>query len=342
MADRLKLSVVIPCRNEVLHIENSVRSILNAGKFWDGDIRIHIVDGLSNDGTLDRIKLLQQEFSNVHLVVNEQQLTPYAFNLGIHANDAHDYLLIVGSRHILSPNYIQQAIKRLQEQPEIWCVGGRVDNVYLNHTGEIIARAMATKFGMGLDNFRTLLSSGYVDTVGTPMFPSWVFEKIGYFDEELVRNQDDEFSYRIHKAGGKIFFDHEIPIQYFVRGSYDGLWRQFYQYGYWKVYVNTKHKTVTTLRQLAPPFFVLYLFLLPFTYLLGLGIGLAASLPLMVHLLLNLYYSASNAKKMTEFPQLLKTYWILHLSYGLGYLRGLFEFVLMGKKPSDKQKRLSR
>ncbi|OFZ65108.1 MAG: hypothetical protein A3D92_18355 [Bacteroidetes bacterium RIFCSPHIGHO2_02_FULL_44_7] len=342
MADRLRLSVVIPCRNEVLHIENSVRSIINAGKLWEGDIHIYIVDGLSDDGTLDRIALLQQEFDNVHLVVNEQQLTPYAFNLGIHVNAAHDYLLIVSSRHILSPNYIQQAITRLQENPEIWCVGGKVENVYLNQTGEIIARAMGTTFGMGLDNFRTLQSSGYVDTVGTPLFPSWVFERIGYFDEELTRNQDDDFSFRIHKAGGKIYFDHEIPIQYFVRGSYDGLWRQFYQYGYWKVYVNTKHKTVTTLRQLAPPFFVLYLFLLPFTWLLGVLIGMVSSLPLIAHLLLNMYYSMRNAKKISEFPQLIKTFWILHLSYGLGYLRGLWEFVLMGRKPSDKQKRLSR
>lgn len=338
----MKIAVVILCRNEKNVLEECVDAIYASRLEAGSSLEVRIVDGSSDDGTLELIEGLQQRYPSLELIANERQLTPFAFNLGIRASEGADFVQFVGARQILDPNYLQGAIVAFHQDPAAWCVGGRVYNVYLNRTGEIIASAMGTSFGMGLGNFRTLMQSGYVDTVGTPMYPYKVFDEIGLFDEELVRNQDDDFNFRVVKAGGKIFYSHDISIKYYVRANYSGLWRQFYQYGYWKVYVNTKHKTVTTLRQLAPPFFVLYLFLLPFTYLIGPWIGLAASLPLMVHLLLNIYYSLSNAKMMSEFPQLLKTYWILHLSYGLGYLRGLWEFVLMGRKPSDKQKRLSR
>lgn len=342
MAEQLRLSVVIPCRNEVKHIEGCVESIMEAGTHWDGEIHVYVVDGLSEDGTREKIHELQKKYSTVHLVINEKQLTPYAFNLGIHAGGRHDFVLIVGARHILSPDYIERAVHRLQENEDIWCVGGRVINVFLNHTGEIIARAMGTGFGMGLGNFRTLQTSGYVDTVGTPMFPAKVFEQIGYFDEELTRNQDDDFSFRITQAGGKIFFDYDIPIQYFVRGSFDGLRRQFYQYGYWKVYVNRKHKSVTTIRQLVPPAFVVYLVLLPCTFFAGILWGAISAVPFVLYLLMNLYFSATQAKSIGEFVALIRTYFILHISYGLGYLKGIMDFLLLNRKPSDRQKRLSR
>ncbi|MFM7978930.1 MAG: glycosyltransferase family 2 protein, partial [Candidatus Fonsibacter sp.] len=91
------------------------------------------------------------------------------------------------------------------------------------------------------------------------MYPKFVFDMIGLFDEQLVRNQDDDFNFRITKAGGKIWFENDIVLDYYVRSNFKGLSRQFYQYGYWKVFVNKKHKTFTTFRQLAPPVFILYL-----------------------------------------------------------------------------------
>jgi len=297
---------------------------------------------MSDDRTREIVTGLIDQYPHLSLIDNALQLTPYAFNLGVHASLPSDYVQIIGARHIVSSNYLSSCLEILKADPTIWCVGGRIINEYTNAISEVVSKAMSTTFGMGLGNFRTLQKSAFTDTVTSPMYPAWVFEKIGLFDEELVRNQDDDFNFRVIQAGGRIYYEHEISLKYYVRATFSGLWRQFFQYGYWKVYVNKKHKSVTTLRQLVPPIFVLYVLLLPFVWILSAWIGVISSSPFILYLLLNIYYSVRSSKNISEFPQLMKTYWILHLSYGLGYLIGLWEFLLLGRQPSYMQKRLSR
>ena len=234
------------------------------------------------------------------------------------------------------------AVSILLKNEEVWCVGGRVHNEYLDETGENIAIAMSTAFGMGLGNFRTLDESDFVDTVGTPMYPYWVFEKIGFFDEQLIRNQDDDFNYRITKEGGKIYYEQDISLKYYVRGNLKGLWRQFFQYGYWKVFVNKKHNAVTTIRQLAPPLFVLYLVAASPILMIGKYTMLFGSLPLTLYLLMNVFFSVRFADRSKDIFQLMLVYPIMHVSYGLGYWKGILDFMVRNKKPSENQKRLSR
>ena len=337
-----KISVVIPCRNESQYIEECVVAIYSCELPLDHQIEVFVVDGMSNDGTRDVVELLKLKYQNLFLVDNILQLTPYAFNLGIYTGGKVDFVQIVGARHILSNNYLSNCLANLENDKSIWCVGGKIINEYINETSKVISKAMSTTFGMGLGNFRTLLKSGFTDTVTSPMYPYWVFEKIGFFDEELIRNQDDDFNFRVSQAGGKIYYDNDISLKYYVRGNYDGLWRQFFQYGYWKVFVNKKHKAVTTLRQLVPPMFVLYLFTWALSILIGFNVFFVFSLPLIGYLFLSIFFtmviSDDNINKWGVF----KTFPILHVSYGLGYLKGIIDFLILNKKPSNKQKRLSR
>jgi GT2 family glycosyltransferase len=337
----MKLSVVIPCRNEELFIEECINAIYSNNLSSDIQLTVIVVDGMSDDTTRDKIKELQSTYTDLFIVDNVEKLTPFAFNLGIKFQYS-DYFQIVGARQILSKNYLMSALNVLKNDSEIWCVGGSVENVYVNKTGEIISNAMSTTFGMGLGNFRTLEKSGYTDTVGTPMYPKWVFEKIGYFDEQLIRNQDDDYNFRVTKAGGKIWFDHSISLKYYVRGNYKGLFKQFFQYGYWKVFVNKKHASVTTLRQLVPPIFVVYLFLTPFILFINITLFFLAVSGLFFYGFLAIYFALKKATNLKEFLGIFKTFPILHISYGLGYLLGIFHFLILNKKPSDKQKSLSR
>ncbi|PWL28823.1 MAG: hypothetical protein DCO96_08380 [Fluviicola sp. XM-24bin1] len=338
----MKLTVVIPCRNEAPYIEECLDAIYDSEISSEIEMSVFVVDGMSDDDTREKIEELKSKYSTLHLVDNEKQLTPFAFNLGIYAGGKVDYVQIVGARHIISKNYLSECIGHLQRDPEIWCVGGRIQNEYLNETGEIISIAMGTAFGMGLGNFRTLTKSGFTDTVTSPMYPYWVFEKIGFFDETLIRNQDDDFNFRVEQAGGQVYYEHDISLKYYVRGNFSGLRRQFFQYGYWKVFVNRKHKAVTTLRQLVPPAFVVYSTLLPFLVFLNPLVFLIGAIPMMIYLLMLIYFSSSEAKKIAQFPQLISTYLILHYYYGAGYLKGILEFLILRKNPSDRQKRMSR
>jgi GT2 family glycosyltransferase len=339
-----QISVVIPCRNERPYIAECIRAIYNCMLPDATEISVYVVDGMSDDGTREVVLDLMNSYPSLKLIDNEKQLTPFAFNLGIYAGERVDFIQIVGARHILSENYLANCLNRFNLDSTVWCVGGKIVNEYLNETGRVISKAMSTAFGMGLGNFRTLEQSGYTDTVTSPMYPYWVFERIGFFDEELIRNQDDDFNFRVTNAGGKIYFDNDISLKYYVRGNYQGLWRQFFQYGYWKVFVNRKHKSVTTLRQLVPPLFVTYLLLVLILPFISTLIFFVSAIPLLLYVLMAFAVAAkiSVEDKEIKLISLLTIFPILHISYGLGYLKGLFEFVLLNKKPSDKQKRLSR
>jgi GT2 family glycosyltransferase len=338
----MKIAVVIPCRNEIRNIEECIDAIYASDLPTDSILIVNVVDGISNDGTAELLESLQKKYPGLQIIPNEKQLTPYAFNLGIYATKDADFYQIIGARQIVSTNYLKKAVESLQNDSSIWCVGGKVMNVYLNNESKMIAQAMGTSFGMGLGNFRTLNESGLVDTVGTPMYPACVFEKIGYFDEELIRNQDDDFNFRVIKAGGKILYNNDIALKYYVRGSISQLWKQFMQYGYWKVYVNKKHKAVTTLRQLVPPLFVLFLMLIPFLFLINPLIGFIGLSFLGVYILLGLLVTGRIAESMTEFNRIFIIFPILHISYGWGYLKGIVAFLIANRKPNDKYKKMSR
>ena len=338
----MKISVVVPCRNESKYIAECIDAIFKCELADNSELNVFIVDGMSDDGTRQIVLDLMENYPFLHLIDNLNLLTPFAFNLGIHAGGKVDYVQIVGARHILSSNYLLKSIQRIENDSTVWCVGGKIINEFINETGQVISKAMSTSFGMGIGNFRTLNESGFTDTVTSPMYPYWVFDKIGFFDEELIRNQDDDFNYRIKKAGGKIFFDNELSLKYYVRGSYTSLSRQFFQYGYWKVFVNKKHKAVTTLRQVVPPFFVLYIFLWLISLFGGKFIFILSSIPLLGYISLNFYFSIKFKDQKVKWFAIFKTYLILHVFYGLGYLKGVLDFFLFNKKPSNKQKRLSR
>jgi GT2 family glycosyltransferase len=202
---------------------------------------------------------------------------------------------------------------------------------------------MDTPFGVGGGNFRILTQSGYVDTVGTPMYPRSVFERIGLFDEALIRNQDDELNYRITKAGGKIFLDIAMHVKYEVRASLSNLYRQYFQYGYWKVYVNRKHNTITTLRQLIPAIFV---FVVTTCWLPGLIMprlfwfygGL-----LLLYLLAAKWFTFRKVEQWHHFFIYMLCFFTLHFAYGFGYLKGIFHFLILRKKSGEEsQTMLSR
>jgi len=301
-----------------------------------------VVDGMSDDGTRDVIKGLMPEHATLHLIDNRMKFTPYALNLGIKADPDADFVQIIGARHIVSSNYMMKSIKILESSSEIWCVGGRIVNEFTSRTGMMISKALNHSFGMGAGNFRTLRESGYTDTVTSPMYPARVFNTIGYFDEELTRNQDDEFNFRVKKAGGRIWYEHEIFLRYYVRTTYKDLLRQFYQYAYWKVYVNKKHRTITTYRQVIPFLFLMYLISLIISATAGLRFLLIYSLPLAVYVLMNLMISLQLSKGLKELFPLMYIFTLLHVSYGLGYLLGAVDFILLRKKPSNRMHSLSR
>tara|TARA_Y100001958_G_C21247059_1_gene577997 strand:+ start:5134 stop:6159 length:1026 start_codon:yes stop_codon:yes gene_type:complete len=336
------ISVIIPCRNELNHIEKLINSIYESD-YPKNLIEIIVVDGMSNDGTRDLLfSIVNKRKINIKVIDNIKKKTPYAFNIGIKASTGH-FILIAGARFILSNNYLSEAYKAIVSDKNIGCVGGQIINLFDNKNSEIISKAMSSIFGVGFNNFRTVTEDKFVDTVTPPFFRKTIFNEVGYFDEMLSRNQDDDFSFRLIKLGYKILLKSNIYIKYQVRESFQKLYLQYKQYGYWKVFVNRKHKVVTTLRQLFPLLFLTSIilfsllgFLFPiFFYLLF--------LELIIYGILNFIFSfKDNRFNLINIFKQMYAHLILHLSYGFGYLEGIYDFLIFRKIPNEKNERLSR
>jgi GT2 family glycosyltransferase len=328
------VSVVIPCRNEVKAIRATVEALLKSNY---PSLEVLVVDGMSEDGTRDVLHALTKVDPRVRLIDNPQKLTPYAFNLGV-VNAHGEYIQIVGSRNVLDPEYILTLVRALEAHPEVGCVGGDYQHVYDTDSGRYVSLAMESKFGVGMGNYRTMHRDALVDTVGIPLYRQSIFKEVGLFDERLTRNQDDDFNFRVRQQGYKIMYVHQAKATYLVRASLSKTFRQYFQYGYFKVFVNRKHRAVTTVRQLIPAAFVAFL-----VCAAGLSIVFPPTLALLTLVLL-IYVGmglalAGAGLGLAVRCRVLVSCFILHMGYGLGYWQGIWDFLLIQRAPRETLQR---
>ena len=319
------VSLLLPIRNEEKYIQRTLDSILTQD-YLSEKIEILIADGMSTDRTREIVQTYQQQHENIQLYDNPKQIVPTGLNLLI-AQAKGDILIRVDGHTVLETDYIGACVDALTRTGAD-NVGGRMNAIGENFFGEVVALATSSPFGVGGARFHYSQKEEWVDTVYMGAWNKEVFNRIGLFDEELVRDQDDEFNYRLRAHGGKILLSPAIKSHYTVRGSPAKLWRQYFQYGYWKVRVMQKHPRQMRLRQFVPAVFVLglifsiiLLLLHPWgVYLLVVIFGM--------YLLANLAASLITALRtqLRSLPLLPIVFVILHLSYGIGFLAGLVKF----------------
>ena len=334
------ISITIPARNEEKYIEKCILSILSAD-YPQEKIKVFVCDGLSTDNTREIVSSLSNKHKNIQLIDNEKQTTPFALNLGLKASNCA-IKIILGAHAEIDKDFLKNNVSVLNNYPEVGCAGGIIENVYENESAETIGLAMSSVFGVGNAHFRTGSKNGFVDTVAFGAYRNEVFEKIGYFDEDLIRNQDDEFNFRLLQNGFKIYLNSNIKSKYYVRASFRKLYKQYYQYGYWKVYVNKKHKAVTSVRQLVPLFFVLFLFLGLTLSFLHWVLGTLFSLGVLAYIGLAIVFASQKSTSFEKITGIAYTFFLLHFSYGLGYLVGIFDFIALNKGPRISSQKLTR
>lgn len=336
-----KVSIVIPCRNEEDYIVKCLDAICNQSYGME-NIEVFVCDGYSDDKTIPLVKAYCERYENIHLVMNEKKAAPSGMNLGIKASTG-DIIIIFGAHSYMDKDYVKNSVEKLQST-EAACVGGKINSISENQSAEVISKAMSSPFGVGNALFRYSEEEMYVDTVAFGAYKREVLDDVGLFDEELVRNQDDELNYRITKRGYKILLSPAIKSSYYTRGSFKKLWRQYFQYGFWKVRVIQKHKKPASIRHLVPIIFVLSLIggLIGGIFSPIIRWGLALELLLYLALATNFAFKVSS-DKLSDVPRIILSFFILHCSYGLGFLEGIFKFyIVKGKTGVEKNIRSSR
>ena len=330
----------MPVRNEAPFLARAIESVITAGDLVDS-FEIIVVDGMSDDGTREVVAELQRRDPRISLLDNPRRTVPHAMNLGIRAARSEVIVRVDGHAEVY-PDFLVNSLEVLAEHPECACVGGSIENVDLDDGSAAISLAMGSPFGVGNVRFRTGGKEGYVDTLAFGAYRTEDLYAVGLFDEDLVRNQDDELNYRLVTAGRKIWFSHRIRSRYYVRSSYAKLFRQYYQYGYWKMYVNRKHGAVTNLRQLAPPLLVASLaaLVLLSPFLLVARVLLVAEL--LAYFGAATWFALRLTRKPRQVGRVLMAFITLHGGYGLGYLAGMRDFLVLKRRPSASSAELSR
>lgn len=349
MSDTPCASVVIPCLNEVDHIGPCLDALAQQTGLTE-PLEILVIDGGSTDGTREILREREQQQAGLRALNNPQRITPVAMNLGA-AEAASDVIIVLGAHAEVAPDFVKRNIEALRAHPESGCVGGVVEQVHGDEHSRRIGLAMSSPFGVGDARFRTGGAAGHVDTVAFGAYRKGALKEVGGFDEDLVRNQDDELNYRLTEAGWRIWFDPRIRSIYHARSNYGQLFRQYRQYGYWKVFVNKKHTTITTWRQLVPAVFLMTLLVLAALSLWTVvqpsegwtDLALPAlSTALGLWLLGAMGAMALDGVRWGDALGVLRSFLILHVAYGWGYWQGIWRFLILRKSPSAQFKTLTR
>jgi len=320
------ISVIMPVRNEQQAIRRSLAAVLAQDYPYDR-LEVLVADGRSEDDTRHIVGEMAARDSRLHLIDNEARIMATGFNAALELSRG-DIIVMLGGHAELSPNYLRTCARFLKLK-KADCVGGTLETVCETGKAAAISLAMSSPFGVGNAAFRIgARKATYVDTVAFGAYTRGIIQRAGALDEELVRNQDDEYNYRLRKLGARILLVPRLRCRYSSRTSLRSLWQQYFQYGFWKVRVMQKHPRQMCPRQFVPSAFVLTLLL---TALAAFflpsgrdGLALASG----AYFLANLAASVRTAhnggwRHLSLLPFAFAT---LHLSYGLGFLLGLIKF----------------
>lgn len=226
----IDVTVIIVVRNEENYILDCIQSIekqFETSHNWE----LIIVDGLSSDKTKEIAEeYLKKQSYNSTVVDNPKKTLAPGWNIGI-KKARGEFVVRPDAHSTLYENYVNNGIDFLRKNPEITAVGGVLETKARGFWGSIIKIALSSKVGVGNSSFRTGVESGIADTAVYAVYRKSIFEKVGYFNEKLVRHQDNDMHKRIKDIGGKFYLYTPMIADYYCRDSYDKLVKQMYNIG---------------------------------------------------------------------------------------------------------------
>lgn len=322
------LSVIVPIYQEEKYISKCIDSMLSQDYPKD-DLEIILVDGMSKDRTREIVTTYTAKYPFIRMIDNPERIAPCAMNRGI--KEAKGDVIMRLDAHVYYPkNYFSLLVEKLNELPGAENVGALCNTLPVNDsiTAQSIAAVLSSSFGMGNSHFRVGADKEMeVDTVPFGCFHRSIFDKVGLYDEELVRNQDDELNARIIKAGGKIYLIPQLVCEYYARDTAKKVYKMFYQYGVFKPLVNKKLGSPATVRQFFPLFFVLGLLVGPVVCLFLPVLWWAYFAVIMLWFILATSFSLKDSKNLKRILAQNLIYFVVHFGYGWGYIVGIYKIL---------------
>lgn len=246
--ERPLVSVVIPILNEIRTIDATLDSVL--GQSF-ADIEVLAVDGMSEDGTTERLEERAQSEPRLRVLANPMRSIPAALNRGLAAARG-EYLVRVDAHSTIPSDYIERVVELL-ENGDWTGVGGKKHAVGGAPSGAVVAAVLSSPFGVGGSTYHYAVSPQETDHIPFGAYRVDAARAIGGWDERLLANEDYEFDVRIRSSGGRLYLDPSIQVDWKCRSRLIDLARQYRRYGRGKADVAFLHPSHVRLRHLAPP-----------------------------------------------------------------------------------------
>ena len=309
------VSVVMPVRNEATHISEAVDAIL--AQKYEGDLDIWIAVAPSDDATERLVAELARGHNNLYWVRNGAGITPVGLNAAISASSGRVIVRVDGHAK-LCDGYISRAVRTMVRTGAA-NVGGRQFAVGVTGFEKAVAAVMMSAIGSGGAEYRVGETEKAVDTVFLGVFDRRAGDEVGWFDESLIRNQDYELNIRLRDAGGLVWFDPNLFVEYRPRSSLRAVGRQYFDYGLYKAKVLRLHRSSWKIRQVLPPVTLSML-------ALSLVVGVWFMPAFFVTLAYFVAVSAGVRGSVVTRARALLIAPVMHFSWSFGLLTGLLRF----------------
>jgi glycosyltransferase involved in cell wall biosynthesis len=326
------VTVVLPVRNEAAHL-GACLSAVQEQDYPRDRMEILVADGRSTDGTRDLVAERTRLDPRIRLIDNPGRIVPTGLNAAIRACRGGVIVRIDGHT-IVERDYVRRGVEALT-RTRADVVGGNMSATSRSLFGRAVAMATSTPMGVGGSRFHYSNREEPAETVYMGTFRRDVFDRFGWFDENLVRNQDDEFTYRVRESGGSVFLVPSMMSRYTPRESPAKLLKQYFQYGYYKIRVARLHPRMMRPRHLAPSAFVLLLAFLAASAPASAAAAMALAALFGVHAAAALAFSARpGAADPAAWILVVPATLLLHVGYGAGFIAGSVG-LLIGREPGS-------
>jgi cellulose synthase/poly-beta-1,6-N-acetylglucosamine synthase-like glycosyltransferase len=314
------VTLVVPVRNEEGTIDACLESLVNQA-FPRDALEIIVVDGESTDDTVRHVDQWKTRDHRIRLLSNPARVMAEGLNLGIAAAGG-SIIGVISGHSTVSPDYVERTVRALRDTRS-WSVGGRIERAAASGLQRAIAIATSSPVGIGNAQHNYAEQPQWVDAVFPGTWPREVFDRVGLFDPAMTANEDNEFSYRIRRAGGRIWYDPSIVIRYVPRASVPGLFRQYRRYALGRALVFAKHRGGLQARHLIPPAWLAWVFLGAIGSLFSGTIRAVWLVSVGGYLLVIVAAGFVLSRRGGSPPLITVALGTLHLAYGIGMWQGL-------------------
>ena len=342
MEQRVRVSLCVIALNEEKYIGGLLENI-RAQDYDHKDMEVILVDGGSSDQTkavMEEFRDAETSFARVEVLDNLKRIQPAGWNVAIRASRG-ELIIRVDAHAEIPSDFVRQNVACIDGGEDV-CGGPRTNITDGAQFGrKVLLMAENSMFGSGIAAYRNAGEKKYVRTVAHACYKREVFEKVGLFNETLLRSEDNEMHYRIRKAGYKICMSDQIRSRYQTRTTLKRMLRQKYGNGKW-IGITSAGLTpkIFSLYHFVPFAFVLaalaclVLFALAFLPQLPYWLGIPFVAGVLLYLLLDLALTLKSCKDYKEWRALFVLpflFPLLHFSYGFGTLAGFFCFKTIRK-----------